>query len=46
MQALERAGLVRTLAEPNLTAISGEKADFRPAASFPYRSRAKIAKSP
>ena len=29
IQALERAGLVRTLAEPNLTAISGEKAEFQ-----------------
>lgn len=28
VQALERVGLVRTLAEPNLTAISGESANF------------------
>jgi pilus assembly protein CpaC len=28
IQALERVGLVRTLAEPNLTAISGESANF------------------
>jgi pilus assembly protein CpaC len=35
MQALERAGLVRTLAEPNLTAISGEKAEFQAGGEFP-----------
>src|SRR6185312_6582784 len=28
MRAMERAGVVRTLAEPNLTAISGESASF------------------
>jgi len=35
IQALERAGLVRTLAEPNLTAISGEKAEFQAGGEFP-----------
>ena len=35
MQAFERAGLVRTLAEPNLTAISGEPAKFLVGGEFP-----------
>jgi pilus assembly protein CpaC len=35
LQALERVGLVRTLAEPNLTAISGEKANFLAGGEFP-----------
>jgi pilus assembly protein CpaC len=35
VQALERAGLVRTLAEPNLTAISGETAKFHAGGKFP-----------
>jgi pilus assembly protein CpaC len=35
VQALERAGLVRTLAEPNLTAISGETAKFLAGGEFP-----------
>jgi pilus assembly protein CpaC len=35
MQALERAGVVRTLAEPNLTAISGETAKFLAGGEFP-----------
>ena len=35
LQAMERAGLIRTLAEPNLTAISGEKADFLAGGEFP-----------
>lgn len=34
-QALERVGLVRTLAEPNLTAISGEAAKFLAGGEFP-----------
>lgn len=33
--ALERAGLLRTLAEPNLTAISGESASFLAGGEFP-----------
>lgn len=35
LQALERDGLVRTLAEPNLTAISGESAKFLAGGEFP-----------
>jgi len=35
LQALERAGLVRTLQEPNLTAISGETANFLAGGEFP-----------
>ncbi len=35
LQAMERAGLIRTLAEPNLTAISGESANFLVGGEFP-----------
>ncbi|WP_373237689.1 type II and III secretion system protein family protein [Cohaesibacter celericrescens] len=35
LKAMERDGLVRTLAEPNLTAISGEKAEFLAGGEFP-----------
>ena len=35
MRALERTGLVRMLAEPNLTAISGEPAKFLAGGEFP-----------
>ncbi|WP_295556442.1 type II and III secretion system protein family protein [uncultured Hyphomicrobium sp.] len=35
MRALERDGLVRTLAEPNLTAISGESAKFLAGGEYP-----------
>ena len=35
IQAFERVGLVRTLAEPNLTAISGESARFLAGGEFP-----------
>lgn len=35
LRALERNGLVRTLAEPNLTAISGEPAKFLAGGEFP-----------
>lgn len=35
LQAMERVGLVRTLAEPNLTAISGESANFLAGGEFP-----------
>lgn len=35
LQAFERAGLVRTLAEPNLTAVSGEAAKFLAGGEFP-----------
>jgi len=35
IRALERVGLVRTLAEPNLTAITGEPANFHAGGEFP-----------
>jgi pilus assembly protein CpaC len=35
VQAFERAGLIRTLAEPNLTAVSGEPAKFLVGGEFP-----------
>ena len=35
MRAMESAGVVRTLAEPNLTAISGESATFVTGGEFP-----------
>ncbi len=35
LRAMERAGVIRTLAEPNLTAISGESATFMAGGEFP-----------
>ena len=35
LQAFERVGLIRTLAEPNLTAVSGEAAKFLAGGEFP-----------
>jgi len=35
LRAMERAGIVRTLAEPNLSAISGESANFLAGGEFP-----------
>ena len=35
LRAMERAGVIRTLAEPNLTAISGETATFVAGGEFP-----------
>src|SRR5262245_11324420 len=35
LRALERDGLIRTLAEPNLTAVSGESANFLAGGEFP-----------
>jgi pilus assembly protein CpaC len=35
LRAMERAGVIRTLAEPNLTAISGENAVFLAGGEFP-----------
>jgi pilus assembly protein CpaC len=35
LTAMERAGVIRTLAEPNLTAISGESASFLAGGEFP-----------
>ena len=36
LQAMDRAGVIRTLAEPNLTAISGETASFLAGGEFPF----------
>jgi len=38
LRALERAGVIRTLAEPNITAISGETATFIAGGEFPIPS--------
>lgn len=35
VRALERSGMIRTLAEPNLTAVSGESAKFLAGGEFP-----------
>jgi pilus assembly protein CpaC len=35
LRAMERAGVIHTLAEPNLTAISGETANFMAGGEFP-----------
>jgi pilus assembly protein CpaC len=35
LRALERAGIIRTLAEPNLSAVSGESASFLAGGEFP-----------
>lgn len=37
VRAMESDGLVRTLAEPNLTALSGESSQFRAGGEFPYK---------
>lgn len=39
IRALERTGLARILAEPNLTAISGESANFLAGGEFPFPVR-------
>src|SRR5258705_12709669 len=39
LRAMESAGVVRTLAEPNLTAISGESATFISGGEFPIPTR-------
>jgi pilus assembly protein CpaC len=36
LQALESKGLIRTLARPNLVAVSGEKASFLAGGEFPF----------
>ena len=36
LRAMERDGLVRTLAEPNLTAVSGETAKFLAGGEYPF----------
>jgi pilus assembly protein CpaC len=38
LRAMERAGVIRTLAEPNLTAVSGETATFLAGGEFPIPS--------
>jgi pilus assembly protein CpaC len=38
LKAMERAGVIRTLAEPNLTAISGESSNFLAGGEFPVPS--------
>jgi pilus assembly protein CpaC len=38
LQAMEQAGVIHTLAEPNLTAISGEQATFYAGGEFPVLS--------
>jgi len=38
LRAMERSGIMRTLAEPNLTAISGETANFLAGGEFPIVS--------
>lgn len=38
LQAMEQAGVIHTLAEPSLTAISGEKATFYAGGQFPVLS--------
>jgi pilus assembly protein CpaC len=38
LQAMEQAGVIHTLAEPNLTAISGESASFVAGGEFPVLS--------
>lgn len=39
IQALESTGLLRTLAEPNLSAVSGQPAKFHAGGEFPMRTR-------
>jgi pilus assembly protein CpaC len=38
IRAMEGDGLVRTLAEPNLTALTGQTANFQAGGEFPFRS--------
>jgi pilus assembly protein CpaC len=42
LQAMEQAGVVRTLAEPTLTAISGESASFLAGGEFPIPPAATV----
>ncbi len=46
LQAMEQAGVVRTLAEPTLTAISGESAHFLAGGMFPYPIPAGLGQPP
>jgi pilus assembly protein CpaC len=43
LRAMERAGVTRTLAEPTLTAISGENASFLAGGEFPFPKPADCA---
>ncbi|HEY0291352.1 MAG TPA: type II and III secretion system protein family protein [Hansschlegelia sp.] len=43
LQAMERGGVVKTLAEPNLTAISGESAKFLAGGQYPFPGPCSIA---
>ena len=46
LQAMEQVGVVRTLAEPTLTAISGESAHFLAGGMFPYPIPAGVGSPP
>jgi pilus assembly protein CpaC len=46
LRAMDRAGVIRTLAEPNLTAISGETANFLVGGEFPFPIPGSSATSP
>jgi pilus assembly protein CpaC len=46
LQAMEQVGVVRTLAEPTLTAISGESAHFLAGGMFPYPVPASLGQPP
>jgi pilus assembly protein CpaC len=46
LQAMEQAGVVRTLAEPSLTAVSGESAHFLAGGMFPYPSVSSCTTTP
>jgi pilus assembly protein CpaC len=46
LQAMEQAGVVHTLAEPTLTAISGESAHFLAGGMFPYPVPASLGQPP
>ncbi|MGF1650550.1 MAG: type II and III secretion system protein family protein [Hyphomicrobiaceae bacterium] len=41
IKSLERTGLIKTLAEPNLTTVSGETARFLSGGQFPFTTRDK-----
>jgi len=46
VRAMERAGIIRTLAEPSLTAISGESASFLAGGEFPIPAGFSCSGSP
>jgi pilus assembly protein CpaC len=46
LQAMEQTGVIRILAEPTLTAISGETANFLAGGMFPYPTPPSIAGGP